>query len=192
MTTAQTTTVRTGSSLRAFAVITVAGGALAFVLAPQSPVGQQLWPAMLELDPAPSGAQIGLFMALGAIESLAFGAGLAVLLLGRGPVRRLFGPQRAGLATRQPPVGLLAAVELVAARGHAHDLGDRRVLVIEYGFHLTSILAAAVLAYALYVLASGAARPARVPCHACRIHFDRHLDVYIPKLNHSPKAALHA
>jgi hypothetical protein len=162
MTTAQTTTVRTGSSLRAFAVITVAGGVLAFVLAPQSPVGQQFWPAMLELDPAPAGAQIVLFMALGAIESLAFGAGLAVLLLGRGPVRRLFGPQRAGLATAShlSVFWLLWSWWLHVGMHMTSGMRAGRVLVIEYAFHVTSILAAAVLAYALCVLASGAARPA--------------------------------
>jgi transposase-like protein len=33
---------------------------------------------------------------------------------------------------------------------------------------------------------------ARVPFQACRIHYDRHLDQYVPKLKRSAKAALHA
>ena len=33
---------------------------------------------------------------------------------------------------------------------------------------------------------------ARVPFQACRIHYDRHLDQYVPKVKRSAKAALHA
>lgn len=153
---------RTRSRGRTFVLITVTGGVCAFLLAPQSPLGQQLWPAMLELDPAPVGAQVGLFMLLGAIESLAFGAGLAVLLVGGEPLRRLFGAQRVGLAaaTHLSVFWLLWSWWLHVGMHMTSGMRAGRVLFIEYAFHVTSILASAVLAYALWVLGSRATRTA--------------------------------
>ena len=155
--------IRSVPLTRTFAVITVAGGVLAFALAPQSPIGQQIWPAMLEFNPAPAGAQVGLFMVLGAIESLAFGAGAAVLLLGREPIRQLFGPQRRRLASASHVAvfWLLWSWWLHVGMHMTSGMRAGRVLVIEYGFHVTSILAGGVLAYALFVLGSGTARTAQ-------------------------------
>ncbi len=149
---------RTAARPRTFLIITAAGGLVAFLLAPQAPIGQMLWPAMLELDPAPVGAQVGLFMLLGAIESLAFGAGLAVLLLGREPLRRLFGPAHHRLATAShlAVFWLLWSWWLHVGMHMTSGMRAGRVLVIEYAFHVTSILAGAVLAYALFVLGSRA------------------------------------
>ncbi|MGH9166250.1 MAG: hypothetical protein ACRD02_00200 [Acidimicrobiia bacterium] len=160
MTTAQTS-AQTGSLTRTFALITVAGGVLAFLLGPQAPIGQQIWPPTVELNPPPGGAQLGLFMLLGAIESLAFGAGVAFLLLGRKPLRRLFGPRRAGLATATH-----LAVFWLLWSWWLHDglhmvvgLQARGLLAIEYAFHVTLILAGGILAYGLATLAGVAPQP---------------------------------
>lgn len=150
------TPVATGtrSDARTFLFITVVGGVCAFLLAPQAPFGERLWPAMLQLDPAPVGAQVGLFMLLGAIESLAFGAGLAVLLAGGEPVRRVFGAQHARLAaaTHLSLFWLLWSWWLHVGMHMTSGMRAGRVLFIEYAFHVTSILAGAVLAYAVLVL----------------------------------------
>lgn len=154
---------RTRSRGRTFVSITATGGVGAFLLAPQSPLGQQLWPAMLELDPAPVGVQVGLFMLLGVIESLAFGAGLAVLLVGGEPLRRLFGAQRVRLAAAAhlSVFWLLWSWWLHVGMHMTSGMRAGRVLFIEYAVHVTSILASAVLAYALWVLGRATRTAAR-------------------------------
>jgi hypothetical protein len=151
---------RTGSLTRPFALITVTGGVLAFLLSPQAPIGQQIWPPTVELNPPPIGAQLGLFMLLGVIESLAFGAGVAFLLLGRQPLRRLFGPQRTGLAaaTHLAVFWLLWSWWLHDGLHMVAGLHAGRLLAIEYAFHVTLILAGVILAYGLATLGRGASQ----------------------------------
>ncbi|MGI8876675.1 MAG: hypothetical protein ACR2KP_20595 [Egibacteraceae bacterium] len=161
MSTAQAV-VRQRSASRAFAAITLGGGVLAFLFAPQAPIGRMLWPATVALDPAPVGAQIGLFMLQGAISALAFGAGVAFLLLGREPLQRLFGLGRAGLATAThlAVFWLLWSWWLHEGLHMVAGLHAGRLLAIEYAFHVTLIVAGGVLAHALLTLGSGAARGA--------------------------------
>jgi uncharacterized membrane protein (DUF4010 family) len=144
-----------------FAIVTVAAGLAAFLLGPHAPVGEHLWPATLQLDPPPAGAQVGLFTPISAIEAVAFGAGLAVLLFAGEPIRRLFGPDRAGLATAShlAVFWLLWSWWLHVALHNTSAMRPGRILVIEYAFHGSSIVAAGVLAYALYML--GVHAPAR-------------------------------
>lgn len=142
-----------------FAAITLAGGLAAFLFGPHAPLGRMVWPETLELNPAPAGVLVGLFTLIGAIEALAFGAGLAVLLLGREPIRRLFGPARSGLAaaTHLSVFWLLWSWWLHVAMHTTSGLRPGRVLAIEYAFHASSVAAAAVLAYALSRLATAPA-----------------------------------
>ncbi len=75
--------------------ITLFAALTAFLLAPQAPVGRQLWPLTVALDAAPSEAQMGLFVLLGVMSALAFGAAIAFLVYGRAPLqRRLAGEAR--------------------------------------------------------------------------------------------------
>jgi hypothetical protein len=142
---------RAGSSTRPFVLITVAAAVAAFPLSPRAPLGQLLWPATVDLDSAPAGIQLGLFMLLGVIEALAFGVGLAVLVLGRATVRRVVPPDRAGLAT-----AMHVALFWLLWSWWLHDglhmvagLHTGSLLAIEYAFHVTLIAAGSVLAYAL-------------------------------------------
>jgi hypothetical protein len=144
---------------KTFAAIAVAGGLAAFLVSPHAPLGRLVWPETVQLNPAPAGVQVGLFTLIGAIEALAFGAGLAVLLLGREPIRRLFGPARTGLAaaTHLSVFWLLWSWWLHVAMHTTSGLRPGRVLAIEYAFHASSIAAAAVLAYALSRLGAATA-----------------------------------
>lgn len=143
---------RTGTGK--YVVVTLAGGLVAFLLGPHSPIGQQIWPATLETSPPPVGAQVGLFTLISAVEALAFGAGLAVLLFAGRPIRALFGPQRAGLATATHLAlfWLLWSWWLHVALHNTSGMRPGRILFIEYAFHGSSIVAAGVVVYALTVL----------------------------------------
>lgn len=140
-----------GSTTRRFVLITVIGAVAAFMLGPQAPIGQQIWPSTVELVPPPAGARLGLFMLLGVIESLAFGAGLAFLLMGRRPLRRLFGPDRERLATAAhlSVFWLLWSWWLHDGLHMVAGLNAGPLLAIEYAFHVTLIGAGGILAYAL-------------------------------------------
>lgn len=137
-----------------YGVVTLAGGLVAFLLGPHAPIGAQIWPAMLETSPPPVGAQVGLFTLISAVEALAFGAGLAVLLFAGRPIRTLFGPQRAGLATAThlSLFWLLWSWWLHVALHNTSGMRPGRILFIEYAFHGSSIVAAGVIVYALTVL----------------------------------------
>jgi hypothetical protein len=163
MTTADVT-ARAGFRTRRFLLITVVAAVAAFMLGPQAPLGQLVWPATVDLDPAPAGAQVGLFMLLGVIEALAFGAGLAILILGRAIVRRFVPPGRTGLATATH-----LALFWMLGNWWLHDglhmvagLHTGPLLAVEYAFHVTLIAAAGVLTYALATAATSTT-PSRHP-----------------------------
>jgi hypothetical protein len=145
---------RTGAGK--YVLVTLAGGLVAFLLGPHAPLGQQLWPATLETSPAPAGAQVGLFTFIAAFEALAFGAGLAVLMFAGRPIRALFGPHHTGLATASHLAlfWLLWSWWLHVALHNTSGMRPGRILFIEYAFHGSSIVAAAVVVYALTVLGS--------------------------------------
>lgn len=137
--------------------VTIAAAAAAFLLAPQAPLGQALWPPPVELDPAPSGAQVGMFMLLGLITSVAFGAALAFLLFGLDAVRSLTGPGRPGL-TRAAHLATSWALGNWWLHDNLHlvvGLDAGGLLAIEYAFHVTLIIAAATLVYGFAVAGRG-------------------------------------
>jgi hypothetical protein len=149
---------RTGAGK--YVVVTLVGGLVAFLLGPHAPLGRQLWPATLETSPAPAGAQIGLFTFISAFEALAFGAGLAVLLVAGRPIRALFGSRHAGLGTASHLAlfWLLWSWWLHVALHNTSGMRPGRILLIEYAFHGSSIVGAAVVVYALTVLGSDRAQ----------------------------------
>lgn len=135
--------------------VTIVVAAAAFLLNPQTPLGQTLWPAPVQLDPAPTGAQTGLFMLLGVVTALAFGAGVAFLRYGLPAVRGLVGSERAGLA-RAMHVATSWALGNWWLHDNLHmivgfDAGG--LLAIEYAFHVTLIIAAATLVHGFVVTA---------------------------------------
>jgi hypothetical protein len=137
----------------AFVALTAAF--LAFLLAPQAPLGRMVWPATVELNPAPTSPQLGLFMVLGLITAIAFGLGITFLLYGRAATLRAVGPGRPRLAAAAH-----LAVFWVLANWWVHDglhmvagMHAGRLLAIEYAFHVTLMGAGAVLAFAVITAA---------------------------------------
>ena len=97
------------------------------------------------MEPAAVGIQVPLFMLLGLIEALAFGAGVAFLLFGRSALRTIGG----GVPTR----GAHLAISWILMNWWAHDslhihngMDLNGLLWIEYGFHVTLIISGLVLA----------------------------------------------
>jgi hypothetical protein len=129
-------------SRRGWAVtVVVAGTAMALV-------ARALWPTV-ELSPAPAGLQLAALVASGLVEALAFGAALAVALLG-GPV--------AGRLTTTPARARTARFAAAWVLGswwphttlHMHfGMTARALAVIEPVFHAGTIVAAGALLWAV-------------------------------------------
>lgn len=128
--------------------ITIPLGIAAFLASPNAPLGG-FWGMQAGMH-APEGIQRGLFMLLAAIQSLAFGGGFAFLLFGKEAVRK-FLPANDSLSLA---VHLAISWSLLSWWLHSNlhqthnpdNIGG--LLAIEYGFHVTLILGAAVIAYA--------------------------------------------
>ena len=145
--------------------IAVAGvlGVFAFLTGVNGPLGAALFgwhPA--PGSPEPVGVQLPLFMLLGLAEALAFGFGVAFLLFGYPWVRA------AGAASA--PLARLAHLSIawVLINWWAHDsfhiangLNLSGLLFIEYGFHITLMLAGCIGA-AWFVSVVRVARTAEV------------------------------
>lgn len=123
------------------ALVTVILGVAAIALGPI------IWP-VAQGGAHPTAGQLFFFVILEVIQSLAFGLGVAFLLFGFSAVRRA-----------SPNSGLVAWAMylsigwlLVSWWPHAHlhqVVGEnlQALLYIEYGFHVTAIIAGLVLAY---------------------------------------------
>jgi hypothetical protein len=135
--------------------VTLVGAVVAFMLAPQAPLGQAIWPAVVELDPSPTAVQEGLFLLLGVITALAFGGGIAFLLFAGPAVRDVVGPDRPALA-RALHLGTFWLLWNWWVHESLHMVVGLRaggLLAIEYGFHVTMIAATMVVIYGLLELA---------------------------------------
>src|SRR5919198_4872636 len=121
--------------MRRFMIVTIAGTALAAVIGPRGPLGG-FWAPAPQAPPVP-GASLAGFLAENMLENLAFGAGLAVLLLGRAWFARAPHPTTAWLAA----VWLLASWMPHAAL-HLHiGMQPAALLPVEWIFHGGAIAA---------------------------------------------------
>lgn len=128
-------------------VAAVAAFLLSRVIWPDAPGGDQ-----------PPAAMMPFFVILGVISSAAFGMGVALLAYGKPMFERL-----AGLSPNLRTVAWLSCAWLLASwwphenLHRTHTEGDfMGLLLIEYGFHVTLILAAAVVTKALLKIAHAA------------------------------------
>jgi hypothetical protein len=127
--------------------ITLAMGIAAFLTSPNAPLGG-FWEVHVA-GHTPEGMQRALFMLLTVIQSLAFGFGFSFLLFGREAVRS-FLPAEGGLSLA---VYLSIAWSLLSWWPHTnlhqtHNPDNiNRLLAIEYGFHVTLIFGAVIIAY---------------------------------------------
>lgn len=132
----------------------------AFLLGAGTPLGEGLWAAAWPYhsgEVSPNSWQLPLFMVIAAVESLAFGLGVAFVAYGAPIVRRIAPGNHPGL--------FVAAIAWSLGNWWLHDnlhirngLDLTGLLIIDYAFHTTLIVSAAIVAWALL----GAARRAPV------------------------------
>ena len=119
------------------------------VAVPAFVLGPIIWPP----DPhgtAPAGLQLLLFMILAALESLTFGLGVAFISFGLPLARRVAGKSRAHAWTAFSATAWLLISWWPHDNMHIHNGGNLAgMLVIEYLFHVSLMIAGAALAYAL-------------------------------------------
>jgi hypothetical protein len=131
--------------------VTLVLGVTAFAASPNGPLGG-FWRPSPDF-PHPTSAQLPLFMILNVAEVLAFGLGVAFLIFGY-PVIRAIAP-----ASKRLTLWAFLSIAWLLVNWWPHDslhvangmnLGG--LLVIEYVFHITLIVAGAILAYFFWVL----------------------------------------
>ena len=121
---------------------------------PAMVLGRIIWPPALD-SPVPSSAQMPFFIGLAACEALAFGLGVSFLVFGLPLVRRL---SAAGLPGWLALVTYLSAGWLLVSwwphdNFHLHNgMNLQGLLYIEYGFHVTLMIAGGVVAYSFLSL----------------------------------------
>jgi hypothetical protein len=116
---------------------------------PAMALGQVIWPPAPG-GPEPTAGQLPFFILLAVFEALTFGLGVSFLLFGFAPLKRAVG----GSAWRTWAIYLSVGWFLVSwwphDNLHIHNGDDLQgLLYIEYGFHVTLMLAGIVLAYSL-------------------------------------------
>ena len=133
--------------MKRFIGITIAGAALAALCGPRGPLGG-FW-APSPHAPRVDGALGAGFIAWHVVETVAFGVGLAILLLGRGWfVHRTATPARATAAWLS--AAWLFASWMPHAALHQHiGMQPTPLLAIEWVFHGGAILAIAALLWAI-------------------------------------------
>jgi hypothetical protein len=130
-------------------VATLVLGILTFITSPSAPLGH-FWGLHNIESPTPSGVQMPLLLILNAIQSLAFGFGVAFLLFGWAYVKAIV-PTNHGLAFA---LHLAISWSLISWWPHSSFHQSLKagnisgLLAIEYGFHVTVILGAVLVAYA--------------------------------------------
>jgi hypothetical protein len=128
-----------------------------FLLGAGTPLGAPLWRAAWPFHEGDLHVtwQLPFFMAVGAIESVATGLGVAFAIHGRNVARRFAPGARPGL--------VVAAVAWLLGNWWVHDslhitngMDATGLLIIDFAFHVSLIACAAVVAWALV---SPASRP---------------------------------
>jgi len=127
-------------------VLTLALAVIAFLASPNGPLGG-FWRPSADF-PQPTDAQLPLFILLNVAESLAFGFGISFLIFGY-PLMQTILPASKGLTLA---AYLSIAWLLLSWWPHdslhvANGLNMNGLLVIEYVFHVTLMVAGAILVY---------------------------------------------
>lgn len=115
----------------------------------KTPIGMQFWPAY-QNNPTPTDGQLPFYILLVFIEALALGIGMAYLILGWKRVKAVKRNRRRAKAVYFS-IGWLLVNWYFHGNLHIHNGPDTEgLLYIEYGFHVTMIIAAFVLAYCYF------------------------------------------
>lgn len=144
----------TNSSMRSLivpAIVTLVLAAAAFAASPNAPLGA-FWAPAPDV-PQPSAAQLPLFIILNIAEALTFGLGISFLIFGF-PLVRAISPASAGL-TRATHISTAWLLFNWWPHGSLHihvGFELNGLLAIEYGFHVTLMIAGAIVAAFLLTL----------------------------------------
>lgn len=121
---------------------------LAFLFGGGSPGAELVWGEMPADNPQPTGAQLPLLMVIGVFEGLSLGLALSFVLFGWPLVKRVTGPSKTGA------VLMFASIAWMLGNWWMHDNLHMRngmelwgLIAIEYGFHVTLIVAGAIAAF---------------------------------------------
>jgi len=119
---------------------------------PAMALGQVIWPAHPG-SPEPSAGQLPFFIFLAVFEAVAFGLGISFLLFGFPALLRLARGSRLRAWAMYLSVGWFLVSWWPHDNLHLHNGFDLQgLLYIEYGFHVTLIIGAVVLAYSLLTM----------------------------------------
>jgi hypothetical protein len=134
-----------------FGLVAVVLAAIAFFLSPNAPLGAFWLPA--PDMPMPSAWQLPLFILLNVAEVVTFGIGVAFLFFGL-PLMRAIGPASLGLTrAAQVSIGWLLLNWWPHDSLHVHiGMALNGLLVIEYVFHITLMIAGVILAWFFLML----------------------------------------
>lgn len=150
--------------------VVVVGSIVGFMLDANAPVGKAIW-GEAPAGPQPSGGELPLLMAVSLIQAVGFGLGVAFLAFGWPLLSRAGGsPGWAMAAFVAIAWGLVSWVPHSAMHvTNAHD-DFARLILIEYVFHVTLVVAAAVTAWYFVgvVKSAGDARATTVGASASR------------------------
>jgi len=139
-----------------FGLVSIILAVIAFVLSPSAPLGG-FWlpdPHM----PVPNATQLPLFIVLNVAEVVTFGIGVAFLFFGL-PLMRAIAPSSIGLTrAAQVSIAWLLLNWWPHDSLHVHNgMELNGLLVIEYAFHITLMIAGVILAWFFLTLQRRAA-----------------------------------
>lgn len=140
------------------AIIIVGGAVAAMLVGPNGPLGGFWRP--IELDPEPAGAQLAGLIGAGVVEAIGFGAAIAILVLGRPLFARLTTTPGRALAAQVTSAWLLGSWWPHTALHMHHGTDPAALVALEVGFHAGSIVAFAILLWALIPRATSTQRGA--------------------------------
>jgi len=117
------------------------------VAVPAMMLGPILWPPAVG-GPAPTSGQMPFFIMLAAIESTIMGLGVAFLVFGFPLINRISSGSKALAWAMYLSIGWWMVSWWPHDNLHIHNGNDMQgLLYIEYGFHMTLIVTAAIVAY---------------------------------------------
>ena len=134
-----------------FVVTTLVIAAIAFLATPMGPLGV-FWRPPAD-SPQPTNIQMSFFLLLNAVESLVLGLGISFLVFGYSLIKRI---SNASIALTRAAffsiVWLLASWFPHDSLHHHNGQNVSGLLLIEYGFHFTLMVAGVIVAYFFWTI----------------------------------------
>jgi hypothetical protein len=119
---------------------------------PAMALGQVIWPPAPG-GPEPTAGQLPYFIFLALFEALTFGLGISFLLFGFAPLKRALGGATWRTWAAYLAIGWFMVSWWPHDNMHIHNGDDLQgLLYIEYGFHVTLMASALILAYSLLTM----------------------------------------